>query len=99
MTGQNRQYRRDLTDSRKQYLKTIYANHVNSAKYLLTKEQRKILLGTAKKKEGTTESDFWYRIRNQIRKGFLDLELLAEIASDEQLKERSEEHTSELQSP
>lgn len=51
-------------------------------------------MGLKRREEGTTESELWYRIRNQARKALLDLELLCEIASDEQLKEIFEPFTS-----
>jgi hypothetical protein len=76
-----------MAEWEKDRLRKLYKGHVNSAKFILTKRQRLILLGLRKREKGTTESDLWYRIRNQVRKGLLDLELFASVANEEQLKE------------
>ena len=91
----NREYRRDLSDYDIELLRKLYENHLNSAKYALTKEQRKRLLGLAKKEKYTEESDFWYHLKHQARKSLLDLELFVSVANDDMVKEVFEPYKQE----
>jgi hypothetical protein len=76
-----------LKDHERDSLRKLYENHVNSTKYVLTKDQRTRMLGLSKKERYSKDSDFWYHVKHQARKGLMDLELIASIANDDQLGE------------
>lgn len=79
-------YTRELPKSKPEYLKIKYSAHIHS-KGFLSPNQKKRLLGLKKMERGTTDSDFWYRIKRSAKNALLDLQLISEIASDSQLME------------
>ena len=81
-------YRRELSENDKTSLKKKFKNHIeNSRNSCLTKNQRLRLLEIKKKEHGTTESDFWYRLKKDAKNAIVDLQMICNVADDEQIKE------------
>src|SRR5574337_643649 len=81
-------YRRELTNNEIGSLKKTYEKHARSiARGFLTREQRMRLLELKKKERGTTDSDFWYKLKRQSKNAIMELQMISDIANDKQLKE------------
>ncbi|MCH7561071.1 MAG: hypothetical protein IIC67_06870 [Thaumarchaeota archaeon] len=88
MTKKYRQYSRDLSDKELETLRKKYSNHLKKSKGgILSDKQRKRLLGYKKKEHGTPDSDFWWKIKHSIQDSIMDIQLLCDIASEEELKD------------
>lgn len=81
-----RKYLRDLTDNTLNDLKIHYAFHLKN-KGFLTPKKKKRLLRIGKKEHGTSDSDFWYRTKHLAKHSILDLQLIANVADESQLKD------------
>jgi len=77
----NSEYTRDLTDYQLKTLRTRYKVHLKKRGFLSPNQKRRIL-GIKKKERGTSDTDFWYKIRDSAKNAITDLELLSEICSD-----------------
>lgn len=83
-------YRRKLYQSRHQFILSKYKNHRDAEGGIFTSDKRRKLLGIkAKSSKQLHEdtADFWYDVRTTVKNGLADLQLIAEVAHPEQLKE------------
>jgi len=85
---QSNHWRKPLTDNKKKVLKKDYSDVLKISRGgLLTTPQRKRLLRITKATEGESEKKLWFDIRNSARGAFLDLKLICDVASDNQLQD------------
>jgi len=89
-----RKYIRDLSKIEYNNLKVRHKFHLEN-KGFLTKKQKRRLLKLGKKEHGTTDSEFWYRLKHSSKNSLLDLQLISRIADEEQLEEIFEALTKE----
>jgi len=88
MTKKYRQYSRDLDTKELETLRKKYSTHLKKSKGgILSDKQRKRLLGYKKKEHGTPDSDFWWKIKHSIQDSIMDIQLICDIASEEELKD------------
>lgn len=88
MIKKYRQYSRDIKTKELDDLRKKYQKHLKSSKGgFLSAGQRKRLLGFKKREMGTSDSDFWWRIKNSVKDSLIDMRLICDIASEEELKE------------
>ena len=83
-------YRRPIDKSKLRYIVSKYKNHCGAEGGIFRPDKRRKLIGLKKKnpkeiEEGT--ADFWYDVRNSVKHGLTDLQLVSEVAHPEQLKE------------
>lgn len=65
-----------------------YSKHIENPGGIFTPAARRRLISLAEKpRAGTSENDFWYNIRTQVRNALIDLRMICDIASDDQLKQ------------
>lgn len=83
-----RQYSRDLSKKELENLRSKYKTHLQESKggFLSTK-QRKRLLGFKKRERGTPDSDFWWRIRKSTQDSIMDMQLICDRATEDELQE------------
>lgn len=91
--GQNRQYERDLTKYDKECLKYQYSLLLKSKGFLSTSQKKTLF--KFKREPHIDESDCWYKIRRRVRNSLLELQFIAEIMDDNQLKDIFESLTNE----
>jgi len=85
---QSNHWRKPLTNNKKKVLKKDYSDILKISRGgILTTLQRKRLLSLKKATEGENEKKLWFDIRNSARTAFLDLKLICDIASDNQLQD------------
>jgi hypothetical protein len=82
-------YRRELSKNEQKNIHFKYKDHVNAEAGIFTSDKRKKLLGVKQKSGSYHEdtADFWYDVRTHTKSGLKDLEILAEVAHHDQLKE------------
>ena len=96
MKEQSNHWRKPLTNYKKKVLKDDHSAILKVSRGgVLTTPQRKRLLGFTKSTEGEDEKKLWFDIRNSARTAFLDLKLICDVASDNQLKDIFEPLSSE----
>jgi hypothetical protein len=84
----DRQYRRELTPDQKESLRVKYRDYLQYSRGgFLTTNKRKRLLEIKKGDEGTPEADFWYKLKQSARDSIVDLQMICDIADNEQIKE------------
>jgi len=84
------QYRRKLDKAKQKYVHDKYRKHKDSVTGIFTSDKRRKLLGLKPKgREISSENlaNFWYDVRNSVKYGLADLQLVSEVAHQEQLKE------------
>jgi len=89
-----RNYTREITDNKLKDLKTRYKLQIKNKGFLTPKKKRR-LLKLGKKERGTSDADFWYRIKHQAKHSLLDLQLISEVGDGSQLQEIFEPLTKE----
>ena len=89
-----RNYTREITDNKLKDLKTHYKLQLKNRGFLTPKKKRR-LLKLGKKERGTSDADFWYRIKHQAKHSLFDLQLISEVADGSQLQEIFEPLTKE----
>ena len=68
-------------------IRRTYSKHIENAGGIFTPATRRRLISLAEEpKSGARENDFWYDVRTHVRNALTDLAMIAEIASEEQLK-------------
>ena len=88
MRKQSNHWRKLLTKNKKKVLIKEYSDILKVSRGgLLTTYQRKRLLSLKNVTEGEDEKKLWWDIRNSARTAFLDLKLICDIASDNQLQD------------
>lgn len=83
-------YRRQLSKSRHEFILNKYKNHRDVEGGIFTSDKRRKLLGVkaeSSKQFREDTADFWYDVRTTVKNGLTDLQLIAEVAHPEQLKE------------
>lgn len=66
----------------------MYSEHLKSSHGgFLSDKQRKRLLRMKKKERETPDSDFWWRIKESTRDTMMDMKLICDVASEQQLQE------------
>jgi len=81
-----RNYTREITDNKLKDLKIRYKLQLKN-KGILTPKKKRRLLKLGKKERGTSDADFWYRIKHQAKHSLFDLQLISEVADGSQLQE------------
>ena len=94
----NSEYTRDLTKHQLDSLRNRYDSHL-ARRGFLSPNRKKRILKLKMKERGTSDSDFWSKIKISARNAITDLELLSEICSDDVLEDifrdlRKEDHQS-----
>ncbi len=79
-------YRRQSSKNKLKSIQEKYRNYKSRGGFL-TSNQKLKLLCQKKGGEGTTEADFWYRLKKSSRGSIVDLQMICDIADDEQIKE------------
>src|SRR3989344_2576856 len=79
-------YRRQLSKTELKSIQEKYGNYKSRGGFL-TSNQKLKLLCKKKGEEGTTEADFWYRLKKSSRGSIVDLQMICDIADEEQIKE------------
>lgn len=86
--GRYRMYRRELSPNELKSVRLKYHQYIENARGgFLTKNQKLRLLKLKHGEEGTTEADFWYRLKQSAKGAIADLQMICDIADDEQIKE------------
>lgn len=90
-------YRREIPKVQAKNLVDKYKNHRDADGGIFTPNKRRKLLGVKPEssrnyKEDT--ADFWYDVRNTVKSGLKDLELICEVAHPKQIREIFEEKLS-----
>ena len=84
------QYRRKLTTSKNKYILDKYKHHKNDDVGIFTSDKRRKLLGL-KPKDRKIKHDnipnFWSDVRNSVKIGLTDLQLIADVADHNQLRQ------------
>lgn len=83
-------YRRELPRSKLEFLLDKYKGHRDAEGGIFTSDKRRKLLGVkaeSSKQIHQDTTDFWYDVRTTVKSGLTDLQLIAEVAHPEQLKE------------
>ena len=81
-------YRRELSPNELKSVRLKYDKYIENARGgFLTKNQKLRLLKLKHGEEGTTEADFWYRLKQSAKGAIADLQMIFDIADDEQIKE------------
>lgn len=87
MKEQSNHWRKPLDKKQAEHLRENYDHLLKVSRGgLLTTNQRKRLLGLKKATQGEDEKKLWFDIRESVSTTFLDLRLICDIASDNQLK-------------
>jgi len=79
-------YRRHLSKNELKLIDEKYSNYKSRGGFL-TSNQKLRLRGKKKGDEGTTEADFWYRLKKSARGSIVDLQMICDIGDEEQIKE------------
>ena len=87
------QYRRKLTTSKNKYILDKYKHNKNDDVGIFTSDKRRKLLGL-KPKDRKIKPDnianFWFDVRNSVKIGLTDLQLIADVADHNQLRQMFE---------
>jgi len=88
LNSESSHWRKPLTPQEKKVLKTQYNSILKVSRGgILSHNQRLRLLGIKRITDGEEEKKLWFDIRNSSRTSFLDLKLISDIASDNQLED------------
>ena len=79
-------YRRELSKIQQKDIQTTYSKHKKDAGGIFTEPKRRKLIGLKKKssKEFEETSDFWYDVRTTVKSGLMDLQLISQVANNDQ---------------
>lgn len=81
-------YRRELNKNEKTSYQNKYREYLAKSRGgFLTKNQKMRALELKHGDEGTIESDFWYRIKQSSRGSLVDLQMICDIANENQIKD------------